>query len=160
MMKECPACGVEVPASATRCKECFHDFTEQGPRPLAMFVGPLIVLGALASLAVVGAAILLFVYSQPIEERILVDEDTRSIIWTTKYRTGVETDRIMFDQVVKVEHSGHGGIFQVVAITTDGEHKVIQEGKQPLASEGRHYAKLMEKPFEDVDPAAVKKKKH
>jgi hypothetical protein len=156
MTKECPACGAEVPTSATRCKECFHDFTEQGPRPINMLVGPLIVLGAIAALSVVGALILLFVFMQPIEERVLVDQDTRSIVWTTKYRTGIQTDRVMFDQVTKVEHIGHGGTFQVIAITMDGDRKIVQEDQRPLDSEGRHYAKLMEKPFEDVDPAAKK----
>jgi hypothetical protein len=151
--KDCPSCGAEVPASATRCKECFHDFTAEA-KPGMSFVGPLIVLGSVAAMAVVGSLVLLLVFLQPLEERILVDEDTRSIVWTVKRRTGIETERVMFDQVVKLEHSGSGGTFQVVAITTDGDRKVIQEDKRPLDVEGRHYAAMMEKPFEDVDPAA------
>lgn len=154
MTKECPACGAEVPSSATRCKECFHDFTEQRGNPLAKFFGPLLVLGALAVLAVVGALIALFVFNQPLEERILVDEETRSIIWTTKYWTGLQTDRVMFEQVAKVEHIGHGDTFQIIAVTADGERKIVMEAKQPLDSEARHYAQIMEKPYEDVDPAA------
>lgn len=156
-MKECPACGAEVPSSATRCKECFHDFTEQPARPLSVFIGPLIALGALAMLAIVGALVMLFVFNQPIEERVLVDEGTRSIIWTTKYWTGIETDRLMFDQVVKVEHTGRGGTFQVIAITADGERRIVTEAEHPLDSEGRSYARLMDKPYEDVDPTAEKK---
>lgn len=154
MMKECPACGAEVPTSATRCKECFHDFTEQSAKPYTMFFVPLLVLGSIATLAIVGAAIMLVMFNQPLEEHILVDEGTRSVIWTTKYWTGIETDRLMFDQIVKVEHTGRGGTFEVVAITADGDRKVVEKGEHPLDSEGRHYAKLMEKPFEDVDPTA------
>lgn len=152
--KDCPSCGAEVPASATRCKECFHDFTADGQRSMS-FVGPLIALASLAAMAVVGALVLLVIFLQPVEQHTLVDESTRSIVWTTKYRTRVATDRLMFDQVVKLEHTGSGGTFQVVAITTDGDRKVVLEGEQPLDGEGRSYARLMDKPFEDVDPAAA-----
>lgn len=152
--KDCPSCGAQVPATATRCKECFHDFTASGQSSFS-FLGPLIVLGTLAAMAAVGAIVLLFIFLQPIETHTLVDESTRSIVWTTKYRTGVSTDRLMFDQVVKLEHTGSGGTFQVVAITTNGERKVVLEGEQPLDGEGRGYARLMDKPFEDVDPAAA-----
>jgi hypothetical protein len=156
--KDCPSCGAEVPASATRCKECFHDFTSDQQKGFS-FVGPLIVLGSVAAMAIVGSIVLVLVFIQPIEQRILVDEDTRSIVWTTKRRTGIETERVMFDQVVKLEHSGSGGTFQVIAITTDGDRKIIQEDSRPLDMEGRHYANLMEKPFEDIDPAANLKRK-
>lgn len=156
--KDCPSCGAEVPASATRCKECFHDFTSEQKQGFS-FLGPLIVLGSVAAMAIVGALVLLFVFMQPVEERILVDEDTRSIVWTTKYRTGIETDRVMFDQVVKLEHSGTGGTFQIVALTTDGERRVIQEDNRALDAEARHYALMMDKPFEDIDPAAALKRK-
>ncbi|MEQ1505890.1 MAG: hypothetical protein ABMB14_26885 [Myxococcota bacterium] len=152
--KECPSCGAEVPGSATRCKQCFHDFTE-APEKTFSLAGPLIVLASLAAMAVVGSLVLLFIFVQPVEQHTLVDASTRSIVWTTKYRTGIQTDRLMFDQVAKVEHSGASGTFQVIAITTDGERKVISEGDSPLDSEGRAYASMMDKPFEDVDPAAA-----
>ncbi|MEQ1566486.1 MAG: hypothetical protein ABMA64_12665 [Myxococcota bacterium] len=155
-MKSCPACGADVPVGATRCKECFHDFTEAGSGRSLAWLGPLIVLGSIAAMAVSGSLILLFIWSQPIEVRALVDEETRSVVWTTKYRTGVETDRLMFDDVVKIEHVGAGGKFQVVAITTGGDRKVITEGASPLDGDGRHYAEMMNKPFEDVDPAVAR----
>ena len=80
--KDCPSCGAEVPASATRCKECFHDFTEDGRRGFS-FLGPLIALGALAGMALIGALVLLVIFMQPVEHHTLVDESTRSIVWTT-----------------------------------------------------------------------------
>lgn len=158
--KECPSCGAEVPASATRCKECFHDFSETPNRSM-MLLGPLIALATLAGMAVFGAGCLISIfYYQPVEQHTLVDESTRSIVWTTKYRTGVTTDRLMFDQVVKLEHIGEGKTFQVVAITTNGDRKVVIESEAPLTSEGRSYARMMDKPFEDVDPAADLNRKH
>ena len=150
--KECPSCGAEVPSAATRCKECFHDFSAEPKKGMGL-VGPLIVLGSIAAMAVVGSVVLFLVFMQPVEERIFVDGETRSVVWTTKYRTGIETDRLMFDQVVKLEHTGHGDVFQVVAITTDGERKVIHEDHRPLDVEARNYARLMDKPLEEPDPA-------
>jgi hypothetical protein len=150
--KDCPSCGAEVPVGATRCKECFHDFTDDRGSGKLVWLGPLIVLGSIALMAISGSLILLFIWSQPVEIRALVDQETRSVVWTTKYRTGVETDRLMFDQVVKIEHTGSGGTFQVVAVTVDGDRRVITEAEQPLDGDARHYAQMMEKPFEDVDP--------
>jgi hypothetical protein len=154
--KEGPSCGAEVPVGATRCKECFHDFSEKRSGGMA-WLGPLIVLATIAAIAVSGSLILLFIWSQPVEVRALVDEETRSVIWTTTYRTGVTTDRLMFDQVAKIEHTGNGGTFQVVAVTTDGQRKVITESDHPMDSDGRHYADMMKKPFEDVDPAVTRR---
>jgi hypothetical protein len=151
--KECPSCGAEVPSAATRCKECFHDFSATPERATSL-VGPLVVLGSVAAMAIVGSIILFVIFMQPVEEHIFVDEETQSVVWTTKYRTGIQTDRLMFDHVVKLEHVGKGDTFQVVAFTTDGERKVIHEDHKPLDSEARYYAKLMDKPLEEPDPAA------
>lgn len=151
--RECPSCGAQVPASATRCKECFHDL--EADKSSVPWMGPLIVLGSVASMAVAAATVLWYVNAQPIEVRTIVDEETRSVVWTTKYRSSIETDRVMFDQVAKVEHTGTGGTFQVVAVTTDGQRKVISEADHNLDSEGRKYAEMMAKPYEDIDPAAL-----
>jgi hypothetical protein len=153
-MKECPSCGAEVPGAATRCKECFHDFSEDNKRSFS-FVGPLIALAMVAGMALVAAVVLGVMYVQPVESHTLVDESTRSIIWTTRYRTGVTTDRLMFDEVAKLEQTTVRGNFQLVAITNGGERKVVMEGKEALDGEGRAYAHLMGKPFEDIDPARV-----
>jgi hypothetical protein len=149
--KECPSCGAEVPTSASRCKECFHDFTEV-PARRGLLAGPLILLASFAMMAVVGALTLFIIASRPVEERILVDEDTRSVVWTRKYRTGVETDRLMWDQILKLEYviKASGG-FEIVAIEVDGSRHVIHEDLRPLKSEATHYAKVMEKPLEEVD---------
>ncbi len=148
--KECPSCGADVPVSATRCKECFHDFSEQ-PRRMS-WAGPIMLLASVAAMAVVGTITLAVIVSQPVEERILVDEDTRSVVWTRKFRTGVETDRLMFDDVIKLEYViKANGNFEVVAVSVDGDRKVIQEDRRPLKSEATRYSQLMEKPLEEVD---------
>ncbi len=150
-MKDCPQCGAEVPSSASRCKECFHDFNEIKPKR-GLLAGPLILLASFAAMAVVGAVTLFVIVSRPVEERILVDEDTRSVVWTRKYRTGIETDRLMWDQILKLEYvvKASGG-FEVVALDVDGDRHLIQEDLRPLKSEATHYSKLMEKPLEEVD---------
>lgn len=148
-MKECPSCSADVPESATRCKECFHDFTEQ---PRARSGGPIFLLGALAAMAIVGSLTLWFVISRPVEEHILVDDSTQSIVWTRQYRGRVETDRLMWDDVAKLEYVlKASGAFEIVAVTSTGERKIIQEDVHPLKTEASHYAQVMEKPLAEVD---------
>ena len=49
--KTCPSCGEDVPVAASRCKHCFHDFTEVQKKR-----NPLV--GMLAFLAVLLIALL------------------------------------------------------------------------------------------------------
>lgn len=150
--KICPSCGSEVPEAATRCKQCFHDFSEP-PSERAKRTGPLAVLASVAAMTVVGALILLFVVGRPVEERVLVDEDTRSVVWTRKFRNTIETDRLMFDEIAKLEyvHTADGG-FEIAAVATDGSRHVIQEDREKdLRSEATAYARLMDKPLAEVD---------
>jgi len=150
--KTCPSCGSEAPESATRCKQCFHDFTEP-PVARAKRAGPVAILASFAAMAVIGSLILFYVVSRPVEERVLVDEDTRSVVWTRKFRTTVETDRLMFDEIAKLEYvrTSDGG-FEIAAIATDGTRYIIQEDREhDLRSEANAYGRLMEKPIEEVD---------
>jgi len=43
--KTCPSCGAEVPSSAFRCKDCFHDFNAQKGRNW----GPIMLLGTVTA---------------------------------------------------------------------------------------------------------------
>ena len=149
--KTCPSCGADVPQAATRCKECFHDFSAEGQKSFN-WIGPLFVLGIVAVMTLLLGGVLAFVFVQPLEEHVLVDDETDSIIWTTKYRTGVTTDRLPFDQVASIEHAGHGATFTVTAVTTTGDRKVVTESTQPLDAEARGWAKLMGKPLVEPDP--------
>lgn len=148
-MKTCPSCGTDVPAAAARCKECFHDFNEVKPRR----TGPIALLASFAAMAVIGALTFWVISSRPIDRRILVDEETRSVIFTTQYRTGPETERLNWDEIGKLEHvTAANGTFEIVAIKLDGTRKTIEEsGDGSLASRAEHYANLMEKPLELID---------
>lgn len=153
--KTCPTCGAEVPAAAARCKDCFHDFNAVKPRNW----GPIVLLGSIASMTVIGAITLVIIAMQPVDQRILVDEETQSIIVTTKYRTGPTTERIRFDQVGKIEHVQEtDGAFNVVAVTLDGERRVLaHSGEESLIGDARKYANIMKKPLEEVDKTGVEK---
>jgi len=147
--KICPSCSVEVPAQAARCKECFHDFTEVKGRNGS----PMMLLAAMAAMSVVGAFTFWWVSSRPIEERILVDQETQSIIWTRKYNDGVKTERLRFERIAKLEYQIDGsGDFTILAVTLDGERKTVMESDgTPIRSTAEQYAQLMEKPLEVVD---------
>ena len=149
-MKSCPSCGAEVPAAAARCKECFHDFLEEAPpkqNPL------LTMLGGLAVMAIVGALTFNYISSQPVEQKILVDQETQSIIFTTQYRTGVETDRLNWSDIGKLEHlTNTRGDFEIVAVGLTGERTTIQtDPDQTLLQTATIYSKMMEKPLEVID---------
>lgn len=148
-MKECPSCGTMVPTSASRCKECFHDFDEP---PAQSNGGPIFLLGAVAAMAIVLAGVLWYVTSNPLEEKILVDEETHSVIWTRKYRSGVETERLHWRDIAKLEYvvRASGG-YEVAAVDLDGDRFVIHEAPNPLKTEADHYAQMMEKPLDIVD---------
>ena len=149
--KDCPSCGATVPLSATRCKECFHDFTEE---PISSSSsGPILLLGTVAAMCVVGAIAFWYIASQPLDRRILVDEGTQSVIWTEKYRGDqVKTERLPFNDIAHIEYvlRSTGG-FEVVAVTTTNERRVIEEDSRPLRTEANRYAELMEKELREVD---------
>jgi hypothetical protein len=148
--KDCPSCGEEVPKVAYRCKHCFHDF--DAPAKSTSWAGPIALLVSFAAMAVVGAVTLFVIVSRPIEERILVDQDTKSVIWTTQYRTGITTDRLMWSDIISLEYAlRNNGTYAVRAITTDGDRRVIHEGTSPLTSQANQYAELMGKDLAVVD---------
>ncbi len=148
-MTSCPSCGALVPEAATRCKDCFADLTATKKKSNTTLVA---LLGMFALMAIIGAGVLYYGATLPLEERILVDEDTRSIIWTTKYRSGIETKRLSWDQVQRLESgTGSAGGFEVVAIDLSGNRHTVMRGEVPLAGEASSYASLMNKPFTDLD---------
>ena len=114
---------------------------------------PMSLLFALAAMAILGAATFWFVSQRPLAQKILVDEETRSVIFTTEYRTGPQADRLSWDNIVKLQHiTSSNGNFEIVAITTDAEKVVIQtSSERPLTGTANAYAQIMEKPLEVVD---------
>ena len=149
--KECPACHETVPSSASRCKHCWHDFTEV-PKSSGLMAGLVMMLVSMAGMAVVGSLVLLWLVAQPIDERILVDADTESVIWTTRYRTHTDTERLRYSDVAQVEHvTLRTGGCEIRLKRTDGSYKVLQEAASSLGSEARVYAEKMGKPFQMID---------
>ncbi|MFT4626849.1 MAG: hypothetical protein ACI8PZ_005529 [Myxococcota bacterium] len=149
-MKECASCGASVPRSANLCKHCFHDFTEDSVPTRSG--GPIFLLGAVAAMAVLGALTLGYVASQPIEERILVDQDTRSVVWTRQYRSGIQTERLPWDQIAGLEYIIRGdGDFEIAAVASGGARHIIHADTSPLKAEAEKYAQLMKKELKEVD---------
>jgi hypothetical protein len=148
--KTCPSCGAEVPSVAKRCRECFHDFTEDsGPKTNN---GPLLLLGALATMAVLGAVTLGVITQFPLDQRIQVNQESGYIITTTQYVSGIATDRVPFSDVAAIEHIIVGnGTFEVVAIKQDGGRLLIAKSKESQKGMAEKYAMVMDKPFTEVD---------
>lgn len=143
--RNCPSCGAEAPLSAHRCKQCFNDFSTRRAS-----WGPVLILGVLAFMSFVAAIAFIVASLGPLDQRVLVSAETKSIVIATKYDSGVETRRIPFTDVVKLQHVPVTEGFNVVAITTDGEHTVIQTDREPLYDKADQYAKMMGKTYERV----------
>ena len=138
-----------MPKSAERCKECFHDFSEVASRSNG---GPIFLMGAAAAMAVIAAGTFWWVTSSPIEEKILVDEETRSIVWTRRSRRGVETEKVNWDEVTRLEYVlKSNNTYEIVAVDRQGERHIIQEDAGPLKSEADRYSQMMEKDLDIVD---------
>jgi hypothetical protein len=147
--KTCPSCGTDVPAVASTCKNCFHDFNavvEKKTNPLV------IMLGFLVAMAVVGAAAFAHLYYYNAQENIVVDGETQSIVVTRVTASKTTSERIPFADVVKIEHvmGGESAMFEVIAVTNDGERILVQQSDKPIKGHAEHVATIVGKPFEEV----------
>lgn len=149
--KICPSCDAEVPASATRCKHCFYEFGGEGTKKKSGVMPFLIALAAMVS---IGAGVMWYVLNhQAVKKNVVIDEETHSIVWTKVSAKGVETDRVIFDDVEKVEFviGGSTSTYEVAVITDDGSRKMLRESSDTsLKGYAEHIAHVMEKPFEEV----------
>jgi ribosomal protein L40E len=147
--KDCPSCGASVPVEAFRCKHCFHDFTEKPKKN----TGPVVLLGFIAAMAVIGAGTFWWVFNNQSQERIVVDAETRSIVITKTSGAGVDSTRVSFDAIEKVEHvmGGDSAMFEVVAVTLDDKRYVVQQSDDsPLKGNAEHIASVIGKPMVEV----------
>lgn len=152
--KTCPSCGTEIPVVAARCKACFYDFEAEANAKSSPLVG---VLAGLAGMALMVAGTFWYISSKPTDQRILVDEATRTVQWVSQYQDGsLKTDRISFDDIEKLEYEiTSAGDFAIIAITHKGERKTVMfDADKPLHSTAEKYAEVMEKPLEIVDNTA------
>jgi hypothetical protein len=145
--KTCPSCNEDVPVAAPRCKHCFHDFTEAPQKKGRGLVG---FLGMLAAMAVLAAGTFWFVNERAGQEMIVIDEETSSIVFTTKYSDRTETDRVNFDEVTSVElvMGGSEATWEVAILTLDGERHVVNlSDDKSLHGYAEHIAAVMDKPL-------------
>ena len=150
--KDCPSCGAEVPEVAYRCKECFHDFRTVKKTNN----GPLVILGMLAVMGVLGAITLGLIVSFPTSENILVDQESQSIIFTRQYTVGnPETERLPFKNVSAMEHViESNGTYSVVAILNDGSRWPLANEKRSQKGATEKFARMMSKPWRENDQTA------
>ncbi|MCB9777492.1 MAG: hypothetical protein H6742_02915 [Alphaproteobacteria bacterium] len=147
--KTCPSCGAEVPTVAAVCKHCFHDFNEvpeKKTNPIVIFLGVLVLM------SVVGAGLFAHLYYTNAAEKTVVDQETQSIVITRTTAAKTSTERITFAEVAKIEHvmGGDTAMFEVVAVTDDGQRVVIQTSDRPLKGHAEHIAAVMDKPLEEI----------
>ena len=108
---------------AFRCKHCFHDFDEKPKKN----TGPVVLLGFVAAMAVIGAGTFWWVFHNQSQERIVVDAETQSIVITKTSGSGVDSTRVAFSDVEKVEHvmGGDNATFEV-GVSFDHEIDLTQ----------------------------------
>lgn len=148
--RTCPSCGEEVPSAASRCKHCFHDFSEASPNKKG---GPTIFLGFVALMALVGLSVFWWIYKFRTTENVVVDAETSSIVITHKSAERTTTERVPFSDVQKIEHvmGGKHSMFEIVAVTTSGERYIIQASDdKPLSGAAEHIAAVIHKPMVEV----------
>ena len=146
--KSCPSCMADVPVEAFRCKHCFHDFNAT-PKKSG---GPLVLLGFLAAMLAVGGGVMAWIHENRSQETSLVDDETKSIIFTRKSASGVETERIPFDSVKQVEYviGGSNAMFEIVAVTTDDRRYSIKYSEKQIKGDAVMISRLMKKDLVEV----------
>jgi len=104
-------------------------------------------------MAMIGAGTLYWIVSMPVEQKILMDQETQSVIWTTKYRGDkVTTERLNWSNIGRFEYLiTSSGKHRIEAVTITGERHLIEEGTSPLKTTADKYAALAQKPLEVVD---------
>ena len=148
--KTCPSCGADVPVVAARCKSCFYDFNEEPAQNKSGMMGLLVLF---AAMALVGMSVFWYLHTQVAAERVVVEEETQTIIITRKSAAKTEATRVAFGDVTRVEYvlGGETALYEIVAVTGDGERHVIQASDDsPLDVRAEHVSRTMEKPLERV----------
>ncbi len=158
--KYCPNCNAEVPSVANLCKHCFHDFNLTVPRKKS----PLFTLLFLAvGTALVSAMAYGYIYNQNKTYKISLDQETQSIVFTTRYADRTEADRVYFKDVSAVEYvkNAQPRPFEVGVVTVKGIRYVYEQGDDPLEYQAQQLADLVKRPLTIKDqyeaPATIRK---
>lgn len=148
--KTCPSCNEDVPIVAARCKHCFHNFDDDNAPAKKSAMGLLVLLAAMVA---VGSGVFWYLHTQVAAERVVIEEESQSIIITRKSASKTEATRVAFAEVTKVEYvlGGEDALYEVVAVTANGERYIIQASEDtPLDGQAELIARTMDKPMERV----------
>lgn len=149
-LKTCPNCGAEVPTVASRCKHCFHDFATRSSRGFPILGA----VGMFAVMMMIAAGTFYYRYSSQTQERVVVDEETKSVVFTRTSGEGIKTSRVAFTDIGKIKHviGGDKYMFEVIAVTLDGRELLLKQSESDsLGNDAQHYASMMGKPFEEIN---------
>lgn len=144
--KICPNCNAEVVDVANLCKHCFHDFHT----PVVKRKSPLwTILWFAFGSAIVSAAAFGYISSQHKTQKISVDKETQSIVFTTTYADHTEPSRVFFKDISTVEYlrNTKPRPFQVDVVTTNGERYMYSSSNDPLDYDAKALAETVGKPF-------------
>jgi hypothetical protein len=137
--KYCPNCNAEVPSVANLCKHCFHDFNVV----VARRKSPLFTILFLAvGTALVSAMAYGYIYSQNKTSKISLDEETKSIVFTTRYADKTEADRVFWKDITMVEYvkNTRPRPFEIDVVTVKGARYVFDQGDDPLDYQAQQLA--------------------
>jgi ribosomal protein L14E/L6E/L27E len=100
----------------------------------------------------VGGGVMAWIHENRSQETSLVDDETKSIIFTRKSASGVETERVTFDRVKQVEYviGGENAMFEIVAVTNDESRYSIKYSDKHLKTEAMTISRLMKKDLVEV----------
>ncbi len=145
-MQDCPSCGNEIPVSATRCKYCFHDLSEDDApsKGGGMLVGVLLLL-----LVFVAAGFWTFqsVFDQEQLGNVTFDpREQRVVLVYTGFGKEPTTRQVDFAQVASVEmkadqHLLGGNHYEVFLVLNDGEKVLINRNEATLEDYANTVAK-------------------
>ncbi len=148
--KVCPNCGTEVPQIANLCKSCFHDF-KAIPKTTKSPLFPIVLLAL--GCAIVSAVAFGYMQDQNKTFKISIDKETQSIVFTTRYATRTEADRVYFKDVASVEYVSNTRPrpFEVDVLTVAGKRYVFKQGDEPLDLQAHQLADEIGRPYTEHD---------
>jgi ribosomal protein L40E len=148
--KYCPNCNAEVPSVANLCKHCFHDFNVVPPKKKS----PLWTLLFLANgCAIVSALAFGYMHDQNKTFKISVDQETKSIVFTTTYADHTEADRVYFKDIATIDYvkNTQPRPFEIDVVTVKGDRYVYQQSSDPLDFQAHQLSELLDKPVSTKD---------
>lgn len=150
--KICPHCNAEVPSVAHLCKHCFHDFNVVVPKKKSpLFTVLFLAVGT----ALVSAMAYGYIHSQNKTYKISLDQETQSIVFTTRYTDRTEADRVFWKDVSMVEYVKNTSPrpFEIAIVTTKGARYTYQQGDEQLEYQASQLSDMIKRPMVVKDEA-------